>query len=244
MERVERLSPRLVQVTLAGPELEGLVVPEPAASVRVLLPQAGSDRLVMPEWQGNEYLLPGGARPTIRTLTPRRVDPDVLELDVAVVVHGTGAASGWADTVAPGAPAAVSGPGRGYAVPDDAAAFFLAGDETAVPAISQLLEALPIGTPVQAHLEVADEDARVVLPRLEAASVSWHPRRAGTAPGSALAEAVAATDLPDGTYAWIAGEATAVQRVRRLLFEDRGLPRNRAAVRGYWKHGRTAAADE
>jgi NADPH-dependent ferric siderophore reductase len=25
-----------------------------------------------------------------------------------------------------------------------------------------------------------------------------------------------------------------------VLFEDRGLPRSRAAVRGYWKHGRTA----
>jgi NADPH-dependent ferric siderophore reductase len=37
---------------------------------------------------------------------------------------------------------------------------------------------------------------------------------------------------------WVAGEAAAVQRIRRHLFEDRGLPRSQASVRGYWKHGR------
>jgi NADPH-dependent ferric siderophore reductase len=30
-----------------------------------------------------------------------------------------------------------------------------------------------------------------------------------------------------------------VQRIRRHLFEDRGLPRLHAWVRGYWKHGRS-----
>jgi NADPH-dependent ferric siderophore reductase len=29
-----------------------------------------------------------------------------------------------------------------------------------------------------------------------------------------------------------------------VLFKDRGLPRSRAAVRGYWKHGRTADATD
>jgi len=37
---------------------------------------------------------------------------------------------------------------------------------------------------------------------------------------------------------WVAGEAAAVQRIRRALFEERGVPRSRATVRGYWKHGR------
>ena len=35
----------------------------------------------MPAWNGNEFLLPDGRRPAIRTFTPRRVDPDALELD-------------------------------------------------------------------------------------------------------------------------------------------------------------------
>jgi NADPH-dependent ferric siderophore reductase len=40
----------------------------------------------------------------------------------------------------------------------------------------------------------------------------------------------------------VAGEATAVQRIRRHLFEDGRLPRVRASVRGYWKHGRSGDA--
>ena len=137
------MSPRLVRATLTGPELEGFTVDLPAASVRLLLPTPGSSELVMPAWNGNEFLMPDGSRPTLRTFTPRRVDRGALELDVEIVVHGNGAASRWAAAAEPGARAAVSGPGRGYAIEPEAPAFLLAGDETALPAISQLLEDAP-----------------------------------------------------------------------------------------------------
>lgn len=38
--------------------------------------------------------------------------------------------------------------------------FVLAGDETALPAISQLLEAIPPSAAVDVHVEVARPDAR------------------------------------------------------------------------------------
>src|SRR5204862_4719909 len=103
--------------------------------------------------------LPDGRRPAIRTFTPRRLEPEALELDLEIVLHGDGVASRWAEAARPGDPAAVSGPGRGYAVDRDAPAFLLAGDETAIPAISQLLRALPAETPVHAHLPAPDPDA-------------------------------------------------------------------------------------
>jgi NADPH-dependent ferric siderophore reductase len=37
---------------------------------------------------------------------------------------------------------------------------------------------------------------------------------------------------------WVAGEAAAVQRIRRHLFDERRIPRSQTSVRGYWKHGR------
>ena len=113
---MDALSPRLLRVTLAGPELQGLTVEQPAASVRLLLPEPGTAELATPTWNGNEFLLADGRRPTIRTFTPRRMDPAALELDVDIVFHGSGAASQWAHAAEPGWPAAVSGPGRGYAV--------------------------------------------------------------------------------------------------------------------------------
>ena len=235
---VEPVTPRLVRVTLAGPELEGFTVEQPAASVRLLLPSPGTEELVMPSWNGNEFLLPDGRRPTIRTFTPLRVDPEAVTLDVEIVVHGGGAASEWAQAGGPGSPVAISGPGRGYALDAEAPAFLLAGDETAIPASGQLLEALPRETPVQVHVEIADPSARLELPEHAHASVDWHELPTGAPPGDAQVAAVQGSDLAADTRVWAAGEAAAVQRIRRHVFEDRGLPRRQATVRGYWKHGR------
>jgi NADPH-dependent ferric siderophore reductase len=226
-------------VTLGGPELEGFRADEPAASVRLLLPTPGADELVMPAWNGNEFLLADGRRPTIRTFTPRRVDPEALELDLDVVIHPGGAASAWAEEAVDGAPAAVSGPGRGYEVDEGASAFLLLGDESAMPAITQLLEVLPGTTPVQVHVEVASPDARIDLPHHPAATVTWSDLPAGSTSGDTLVAAVRGADIPPDSQVWAAGEAAAVQRIRRHLFEDRGLDRSRATVRGYWKHGRS-----
>jgi NADPH-dependent ferric siderophore reductase len=233
VRRVEPVTPRMVRVTLGGDELDGFVVAEPAASVRVLLPSPGTDELVMPAWNGNEFLLPDGTRPTIRTFTPRPVDA-VNELDVDVVLHGEGAASTWAATAVPGSPAAVSGPGRGYQVDAAAPAYLLAGDETAIPAITQVLAALPAGVPVELHVEIAHDDARQPLGR----DGRWHVRRDGARAGDALVAAVEQADLAPETRVWAAGEAAAVQRIRRHLFEERGVARANASVRGYWKYGR------
>lgn len=239
--RTENLTPRLCRVTLSGPELEGLVVDQPAASVRVLLPAEGQNEPVIPEWAGNEFLLEGGVRPTIRTLTPRRVDPANLELDVDVVIHDGGAASGWASRVQTGDGAAVSGPARGYEIDPDRPGFVLAGDETALPAISQLLEQIPDGKPVTAYLEVSAPAARLELPDRPGATVMWLDLPVGATPGDAMVAGVQGAEIPAGSAMWVAGEAAAVQRIRRHVFETLGLPRSDATVRGYWKHGRTAS---
>jgi NADPH-dependent ferric siderophore reductase len=228
----------MVGLALGGDALEGLVVDEPAASVRLLLPSAGTAEVVVPAWSGNEFLLPDGSRPVIRTLTPSLVDAPATELDVRVVVHGAGPLSEWAEGVEPGAPAAVSGPGRGYTVDAEAPAFLLAGDETAVPAIAQLLEAIPGTTPVAVHVELAAGGRPLPLLEHRGGSVRWYEAGPDLPPGDALVGAVVGATIDPGARVWVAGEAAAVQRIRRHLFEERGLSRRQATVRGYWKHGR------
>jgi len=242
VRRVAPLSPRMVGVTVAGPELEGFAVDDPAASVRLLLPPPGERRLVMPTWNGNEFRLADGRRAPIRTLTPRRLDPEALELDVEVVVHGGGAASAWAEAAEPGDEAAVSGPGRGYAIDPGATSFLLAGDETAIPAISQLLEAIGPEASVQVRIEVVAPAGRLELPHHPGAVVEWCDLAAGAAPGDALVAAVTSAEVAADAHVWVAGEAAAVQRIRRHLFDERGLDRSQAHVRGYWKAGRTEDA--
>lgn len=235
---VENLTPRLMRVVLSGDALEGLTVDEPAASVRLLIPAADTGELVIPEWSGNEFLLPDGERPVIRTFTPRCFDPDVPELELWIVVHGDGAASQWAAAAEPGAPAAISGTGRGYTIDEAAPAFLLGGDETAIAAISQLLEEIPDEIAVQVHVEIAHPDARLPLPEHARADVDWHELPSGGDPGDALIAAVESAEIDPGAQVWAAGEAAAVQRIRKHLRDERDFSRSQATVRGYWKHGR------
>lgn len=237
------VGPRLRRVTLAGPAVVGFPAPLPAASVRLLLPSPGTTELVMPTWNGNEFLLTDGSRPVLRTFTPRRVDPIAGEIDVDIVLHGHGVASEWAATVLQDAPVAISGPGRGYTVDADTGAFLLVGDETALPAIAQLLEVLPPGAAVTVHVEVAAPEGRSPLPAHPRATVSWHDLADPGDPGAAMLTAVRAEPILDGTRVWVAGEAASVQRIRTHLFAERGIPRPQCTVRGYWKRGRSGNAD-
>ena len=236
---VEPLSPHLLRVRLGGPELEGLTVDEPAASVRVLLPVPDGE-LVLPRWDGNEFLLPDGSRPPIRTLTPRRLHPDPA-LDVDVVLHPGGLASEWAAGARPGDEAAVSGTGRGFDIDAGVPAYVLAGDESAVPAIGQLLEWIPADVPVDVHIEVARPDARIDLAAGPRATVTWHDLPTGASHGEALVAAVESAVIADGAHVWVAGEAASVQRIRKHLTDERHLPRSQTTVRGYWKRGRPAS---
>jgi NADPH-dependent ferric siderophore reductase len=240
VRRVEDRTPRLRRLTLAGPELAGLPPGLPAASVRLLLPRG--DAVELPRWEGNEFRYADGTRPAIRTLTPRRTatDGNDPELDVEVVLHGAGSLSSWTATVEPGAPVAVAGTGRGYALEPDARELVLAGDETALPAISVLLEALPTEVSVRVLVELAEPNGRLELPVHPGASVTWLDLAAGDRPGDALVPAVQALTLGADARVWAAGEAAAMQRLRRHLFDGLGLPRSRAVVRGYWKGGEEA----
>ena len=237
VRRAEALSPRMRRIVLAGAELAGFELDAPGASVRLLVPPHRADSVVIPVWTGNQFELEAGRRAAIRTFTPRRFDAEQLELTIDVVLHGRGVASGWAVVAEPGDEAAVSGPGRGYEIDAGARSFLLAGDESAVPAISQLLEAIPAEVAVTGAVELADEEARLALPDHSGATVTWHVTPQGEPPGGAFASAVESlAELPE--LIWVAGEAAAVQRVRKHLFEARGVRRERVTARGYWKHGR------
>jgi NADPH-dependent ferric siderophore reductase len=236
--RVERRNPFLVHITLAGSELVGLDPGLPAASVRLLLPAAGADDVVLPTWNGNEFLAADGSRPPLRTLTPLRIDAASDELDVDVVLHGEGALSDWAEIVTPGGRVAVSGTGRGYEIDVAATRFVLAGDESAVPAIGTLLPALPATATVVVLAAVRHGDARVDLPPHPGATVEW---LVGPEPGRALLAAVTEAEIDEGTRLWVAAEAEDVQRIRRHLFEARRVPRGHGTVRGYWKRGRVSS---
>jgi len=222
----------MMRVVLAGTQLDGLEISEPAASVRLLVPWP-EEPFEIPTWNGNEFLLADGRRPALRTFTPVALNDHGLTLDI--VRHGGGAIADWAETVAPGEPCAISGPGRGEAIEPSAERYVLLGDETAIPAIEQLLGVIARGGRVDVHIELVDDCARLDLPSHPRATVTWHVKTPVDAPGATLRRAAEATDIDEMTRVWAAGEAAAMQAIRKHLFDDRKIPRGHTTVRGYWK---------
>ncbi|MGI9624329.1 MAG: siderophore-interacting protein, partial [Acidimicrobiales bacterium] len=226
-------SPRMMRVVVGGSELDGLEIHDPAASIRLLVPSG--EVFEVPKWNGNEFLLADGRRPVIRTFTPVSLDSTGHELTIDIVRHPGGAISTWVEAARPGDPCAVSGPGRGESIDATAERYVLLGDETAIPAIEQLLAAIPSTIDIETIIEVADEDGRLDLADCAAGDVEWHVPEPGEAPGSTLLSAIAATTIDEGTRVWAAGEAASVQAIRKHLFGERGIPRTHTTIRGYWK---------
>ncbi|GAA1332340.1 siderophore-interacting protein [Pseudonocardia xinjiangensis] len=235
VRRSERITPRMVRVTLGGEELAGFGGEGPDRRIKMFFPVPGQDRPAVPRATSGGPLWPTGERrPAIRTYTVRRFDPGSGELDVDFVLHeGHGPAAAWARDARPGSWVGVSEPG-GRFEPDPAAEFHVViGDETALPAVATVLDALPPGVPALAFLEVADSGEEQDLPG--AADVRW-VHRGDREPGTPLTEAVRAATFPAGAgQAWLSGESACVRDLRKHLLDDRGLDRRRVYATGYWR---------
>ncbi len=231
--RVVSLTPRMTRVTVGGPELADFAA-------------AGTDQNVMLYFYPEDVELPeplthasaraiwSQVRPLTRTYTVSRYSAETCELDFDFVLHDdAGPASDWAKQAAPGDQLIFVGPSPAY-VPDlDADWHLLAGDETALPAIAQILRELPATADVRVFVAVADEAEELPLPF----PVTWL-HHDGT--DDQLARAVAAAELPTGRVdAWLAGERGAMVALRSHLLDVRGFDRSRVRPTTYWRRGET-----
>lgn len=251
--RTTQLAPRMVRVVLGGSGLDTFV-PSKFTDSYVKLVFVGDDvdigALQRPLTLDSFDALPGDQRPVIRTLTVRRVDPAAREITIDVVVHGDhGAAGNWAANAQPGQPVYVMGPNGAYA-PDPAADWhLLAGDESALPAISAALEALPDNAVGRVFIEVAGPEHEIALRVPAGMQLNWVYRggradlvgndRAGDhAP--LVAAVTTALWLPGQVQVFIHGEAQAVMHnLRPYIRKDRGVGAKWASISGYWRRGRT-----
>lgn len=146
--------------------------------------------------------------PDIRSL---RTTPAGREVDVDFVIHpDTGGhhapASDWARAATPGTSAIIIGPDTEAITaatsrpetgirwdPHGARHVLLVGDETAVPAISSILESLPVDVTGQAFLEVPDGSDFQDINTGSAVRITWLARNPSPAPrGELLYEAARA----------------------------------------------------
>jgi NADPH-dependent ferric siderophore reductase len=234
---VARIAPRLVSVRVGGDALDGFRIEAPTSHIKVFLPAPGQTALVLPRYTPDGPVWPAdGERPSVRTYTPRRFDDGSGTLEVQFILHGAGPASEWAERARPGDKLAIGGPGGRFTLDPSVRRWWIAGDESAIPAIGTLLDALPAEVIADVHIEVAGSGDEIELPTAAKASISWHHRRTPDAWGEELYE-TAAGGRPEGAQVWVACEAAAMRRIRRYLVTERQLPASTMVTRGYWRLG-------
>ena len=236
VRRVAPLTPGVISITFAGPDLAGFVSASFDDHVKLILPAPGETEPALLVAGPNGLSLPEGApRPTMRDYTPRRFDTVAGELDIEFALHGDGPAAAWAAQATLGQVVGIAGPRGSFLIPAAFDWHLLIGDDTALPAIARRLAELPEGKTALVLLAVAEADRRA-LPSRANVTLRW------VEPGDQpLLSAVRALSLPAGEgYAWAAGEANAMAAVRAVLVDDLGVDRQRCRCAAYWKQGAAA----
>jgi NADPH-dependent ferric siderophore reductase len=218
-----RLTPHMQRLRLTAPQLDGFGY----------LP--GQDVMLLVAAEGN--------RPVRRRYTIRQFDEAARLLTLDVVLHGDGPGERWVRSARPGDRIEGIGP-RGKITMSAAADWHLfLGDESALPAMFAMTEALPPDRAATLVLEIPDESDEQDLAAAATIRISWL-HRLGAPPGdpSALAAEAAEIELPPGRgQAYLFGEATVVSRLREVLTE-RGLSQDQMSPKAYWGRGRANAS--
>ncbi len=246
--KVADITPGLRRITLTGDELGALTTPEGFDQreftstgfdddIKLIFAYPGETEPVLPVRKEGGIRFPKERRPLGKTYTVRAWNPVTRELDVDFVKHGLGTATTWAYRAQPGDRIHIAGPTVSKGLPEGADWLFIAGDDTATPAVARFLEDLPADARGQVFLEVAEDSHVYDLRDLPGIQVTWLARN-GVAAGasSLLLDAVSAADWADGQcFAWLAGEQSVVRDLRRHLIDARGLDKSWIDFTGYWK---------
>ena len=224
------VTPNMLRLTLGGPGLAGFPAGQEGGYVKL--------RLSSPD---------DPAKTIVRTYTIRNQRPGEIDVDFALhgdPGQGIGPATSWAMAASVGDQIEVGGPGPAKPLPQGDFHYLIAGDMTALPAISVNLANLPADARGLAVIEVMSDADRQEIACPRGVEIRWvvnpHPGDKETP----LAREVAAANWPNGedVYAWSACEFTSMQALRLHLRGTHGLGPDRLYISSYWKSGLTEEA--
>ena len=241
VDTVEDLSPHMRRFTFSGDAVGAYIATGQFPNIKIFLPHPDGTYDV-PELDdptsGTETVL--RSRPElharVRTYTVRRYDREKNTLSIDFVLHGDeGIASAWAMRARPGTTLGIAGGGGRHIGQGDH--YLIAGDETGLPGIGDILDNLPADATGTAYIEVAGDSGRIDLTKPEGIEVVWLSRDG--APGGTttlLVDSVRSHELKPNTFAWPSAESAQVIAIRKNL-RARGVDRKSMLVIGYWRRG-------
>jgi len=218
---VELPTPHMKRLVVQMDDIDEFSVQSYGQWVKVFLPREADEKLV-----GRAYTICAFREAT-------------GELDMDFVLHSHGALSSWAMSAKAGDRIDIAGPRSGFRIGEATRHLLIGGDETALPAIRSIVEAIPAGVKVDAFIEIPDMRDKQPIQSQAALSLTWLPRQ-GPEPQApdALVNAMMKADFPDNdSELWFAAEALPVRTIRRHFLADRKIHSSRISVSGYWKRG-------
>lgn len=239
VQEVQDITPHLRRVVFGGAGTAGYLAHPPCVpNIKLYFPRPGQDLDHPGVDERGRWAFSGDQRSRVRTYTVRWMDAAAGQLAVDFVRHGDeGLASAWVQRTAPGAVLGALGGGGRVLKPGGYALMF--GDETALPAISDMLEQMPADQHGQVFIEVHDQAEIHQLAKPEGVQVHWLPR-AGAPAGSTrlLIEAMEQVALPEGTgfagvHLWVSAESEVVRFARKWAAAA-GVQRANQLIIGYW----------
>ena len=199
---VERVTPRMVRVTLGGDELAGFASPSPDDHIKVFFsaPDGSS--------QGKDY-------------TPRHFDAERKLLSIDFAIHEGGLGSAWAQQAKVGDAITIGGPRGSTVISAPGAWWLLIGDATALPSISRRLEEADNGTRIIAVVAVEDKEEEQHIETRANLKMIWvHRSQTQAANAAPILKVLEELKLPEGPgFVWIGAE-TEVSRSLRAYFID------------------------
>ncbi|MEM6909897.1 MAG: siderophore-interacting protein [Pseudomonadota bacterium] len=217
-----RISPSLHQVTIGGEQLDRFPEGQDGGYFKLILEPATETRKAL-----------------MRTYTIRAQRP--RELDVQFALHGgntAGPATAWALAAQPGDPITIRGPGPAKPSPADFDFYMIAGDMSALPAISANLSRMSADAKGVAVLEIQDEADAQELAAPRGIELRWLINPAPGEHPDLLVDALRAVKRPAGSLSgWAACEFIGMQRLRAFLRDELAIPASALYTSSYWKHG-------
>jgi NADPH-dependent ferric siderophore reductase len=218
VERATLVTPLLKRITVGAQQVSGLRADMPGQYLKVFVRDAD------------------GVRQPGRAYTVRRFNPRTGELDLDFVLHGDeGNISRWASRAKAGDKLEISRPNArsGISVDPEIKSYFLFADETGLPAVAAIVEALPAAAQAHVFLEIANAEEMQPVSGAASISVRWLRRELG----ERLVDAAEDLSIPPGSLVWVTAESGQVSAIRTGLKKHQSLGTCAVHASGYWKKG-------
>ena len=226
------LSPHYIRINLEGDDLPNFRNAKKGENNKIVIPK---DKAVPLNLSGLSSGI-GMEEVHIRTYTMRDLDLEKKEMTIDFVAHGeSGPASTWAIYAQPGDQLGVLMKQREKQLYLAADWYLFAGDHTALPVISVMLESLPYSAKGKAIIEVYSEEDVINMSRPPGIDIQWI---FNSSPGkkSILAGYLKNLELPADTsrFVFAAAEQSAIHDIQDFL-KNSALHKSEWQTYSYWK---------